>query len=102
MDILLESLTTSQLDGWEAYYHVEPFGSRADNLRSGTVAMVYANYKRKKDQEPFTPNDFLDISHGYELTPEGKLQAQKEHNEKLKDRARKMAKVVKKKGKDGR
>lgn len=44
---------------WQAYCTVEPFGPPAEFFRAGIVAAMLANVHRKKNQKPFTPEDFM-------------------------------------------
>lgn len=44
---------------WQAYCALEPFGPQADYWRAGVIAAMIANVNRKKNQQPFTPEDFM-------------------------------------------
>jgi hypothetical protein len=44
---------------WQAYCSIEPFGPQADYWRAGVIASMIANVNRKKNQQPFTPEDFM-------------------------------------------
>jgi len=44
---------------WMAYYSLEPFGPRRDNIHAGLIASTLANCNRRKNSKPFTPNDFM-------------------------------------------
>lgn len=47
---------------WQAYCSIEPFGPQADYWRAGVIAAMIANVNRKKNQQPFTPEDFMPTS----------------------------------------
>lgn len=44
---------------WQAYYSIEPFGPEAEYWRAGMIAAMIANVNRKKNQQPFKPEDFM-------------------------------------------
>ena len=44
---------------WMSYYQLEPFGYKADWLRTGVVAAMTANVNRKKGTKPAMPEDFI-------------------------------------------
>lgn len=44
---------------WQAYCALEPFGPEAEYWRAGLIASILANVHRKKNQKPFTPEDFM-------------------------------------------
>jgi hypothetical protein len=52
-------VSSAEFGEWIAYYSIEPFGDRIDDLRAGTIASVIANIHRSKDTPPFKPLDLL-------------------------------------------
>lgn len=44
---------------WQAYCSIEPFGSPAQFWQAALVASMIANVHRKKNQQPFKPEDFM-------------------------------------------
>jgi hypothetical protein len=44
---------------WQAYCSLEPFGPQADFWRAGMIASMIANVNRKKNAQPFKPEDFM-------------------------------------------
>lgn len=44
---------------WQAYSTIEPFGPQAEFWRAGMMACMIANVNRKKNQQPFKPEDFM-------------------------------------------
>lgn len=61
MDHLLASMGSWRLSEWMAYYRLEPFGSKRDEIHAALIASVIANVNRDKDKKPFpyTIEDFL-------------------------------------------
>ena len=58
---LLERMSAVELDMWQAYAAIEPFGEARADLRMGILASVIANANRdpKRKPDPFTPMDFI-------------------------------------------
>ena len=52
-------MSSAEFGEWKAYYSIEPFGDRIDDIRMGTVASVVANVNRSKDTPPYKPLDFV-------------------------------------------
>lgn len=46
---------------WMAFYSLEPFGSRRDDLRFGTLASIIHAMQRGKGSHPRGPEDFFPI-----------------------------------------
>lgn len=44
---------------WQAYCAIEPFGPQAEFWRAGMIACMTANVNRKKNQQPYKPEDFM-------------------------------------------
>lgn len=44
---------------WQAYCAIEPFGQQAEFWRAGMLAAMLGNIHRKKNQQPFKPEDFM-------------------------------------------
>lgn len=55
----MEEVSSAEFVEWIAYYDMEPFGDRMDDLRAGTIAAVTANCNRAKDTDPYAPLDFV-------------------------------------------
>ncbi|WP_081064103.1 DUF4035 domain-containing protein [Burkholderia vietnamiensis] len=56
-------MSSAEFGYWKAFYSLEPFGDRIDDIRMGTVASVVANVNRKADTPPFKPKDFIPWAH---------------------------------------
>jgi hypothetical protein len=56
-------MSSAEFGYWKAFYSLEPFGDRIDDIRMGTVASVVANAHRKEDTPPFKPKDFIPWAH---------------------------------------
>jgi hypothetical protein len=52
-------MSSAEFGEWKAFYSLEPFGDRIDDIRMGTLASVIANVNRGKDTPPYKPNDFI-------------------------------------------
>lgn len=52
-------MSSAEFGEWKAYYSLEPFGERIDDIRMGTVSSVIANVNRGKDTPAFEPKDFI-------------------------------------------
>jgi hypothetical protein len=59
VDELQRTMTSAEFGEWIAYYSIEPFGERIEDLRAGTVASTVANVNRGKDTRPYAPLDFI-------------------------------------------
>lgn len=59
VDELQRSMSSAEFGEWIAYYSIEPFGDRMEDLRAGVVASVVANVNRGKDTPAFAPLDFV-------------------------------------------
>lgn len=49
----------AELAEWAAFYELEPFGPRRDNVHAGIIASVVANVNRDRSSKALTPADFL-------------------------------------------
>ena len=58
-------ITSEEFNSWRAYDRVEPFGSRAEDRRIGTLIAVLVNIYRKKGSKALT---WLDIFPEYKST----------------------------------
>lgn len=57
---LLRRIDSRELQEWQAYYELEPFGEERGDLRAGIVAATVANANRNpKKTKPFKPGDFM-------------------------------------------
>lgn len=58
---LLARMPARELDEWQAYARIEPFGEEREDLRMGTIASTIANtaFGRKKGSKAFKPSDFF-------------------------------------------
>lgn len=54
-----EEISSAEFGEWVAYFTIEPFGDRVEDLRMGTVASVIANVNRGKNTPTFAPLDFV-------------------------------------------
>lgn len=74
---LLRRVTAEELQEWEAYSQLEPFGPPAEFWQAGIIASTLANLHRKKGKKPFKPEDFMPRVFGRrrkrEQTPEQML-----------------------------
>lgn len=52
-------LGSRELQDWEAYYAVEPWGQMRDNMHAGMLASILANQNRKRGARAMTYEDFL-------------------------------------------
>lgn len=56
---LQDAMSSAEFGEWIAYYSIEPFGERMDDLRAGVVSATIANVNRGKDTQPYKPLDFV-------------------------------------------
>lgn len=56
---MLESITSTQLSEWMAYYELDPWGGERADLLAGIIASTIANCNRAKNQPAFKPKDFM-------------------------------------------
>lgn len=54
-----QSLSSTELSYWMAFYSLHPFGSERDNIHAALIASTIANVNRGKSQHPFTAQDFM-------------------------------------------
>lgn len=52
-------MTYREFAEWAAYYRIEPWGEERADLRSGIQSATIANCNRGKNQQPFSPADFM-------------------------------------------
>lgn len=52
-------MTVEELQEWQAYAQLEPFGPEMDFWRAGLIAATFANLHRKKGKKPYTAEDFM-------------------------------------------
>jgi hypothetical protein len=54
---LLSRTSSAELTEWMAYYRIEPWGTEADDIRTGIIASTEANGNRdpKRQRRPFSP-----------------------------------------------
>lgn len=57
-------MTAEELQEWQAYAQLEPFGPEMDFWRAGMIAATIANVNRKKGKKPYTAEDFMPRSIG--------------------------------------
>lgn len=55
---LLQRVSAPEMAEWLAFFDLEPFGPRMDDLRCGIVASTIANVNRGKGAKAFAPKDF--------------------------------------------
>lgn len=58
-DYLLEILTPQQLQEWEAFYELEPWGVYRDDLRNGVLCSLVFNALRGKGSRYKAASDFV-------------------------------------------
>jgi len=56
---LLDSLSSTELSEWMAYYSIEPFGYHRKDLSIAILSALTANINRGKNQKAFAPIDFM-------------------------------------------
>jgi hypothetical protein len=56
---LQRSMSSAEFGEWVAFYSIEPFGDRIDDLRSGVIASTVANVNRGKDAPIVRPLDLI-------------------------------------------
>lgn len=56
---MLLGLTGAQMQEWEHFYQIEPWGSEVEELRFGNICSVLANLQRSSSSQPFKASDFL-------------------------------------------
>jgi hypothetical protein len=54
-----ETLSSTELTYWMAFYSIHPFGSERDNIHAALIASTIANANRGKNQPAFTADDFM-------------------------------------------
>lgn len=54
-----EEISSAEFGEWVAYFSLEPFGDRMDDIRMGTIAAAVANSVRTKDSPVRLPLDFV-------------------------------------------
>ncbi len=52
-------MPASVFNAWRYYSEIEPFGAIRENYHIATLCALTANINRGKDQEAFTPADFI-------------------------------------------
>lgn len=58
-DYLDAVLSSKQLTDWIAYSLLEPFGSRREDARAGTIAATVVNMQKGKNAQSVSANDFF-------------------------------------------
>lgn len=53
------TLSSTELSYWIAYYSLHPFGSDRDNIHSAIISATIANVNRGKNQPAFNAEDFM-------------------------------------------
>jgi hypothetical protein len=56
---LQNAMSSAEFGEWIAFYSIEPFGDRIEDLRAGVVASVVANVNRKASTPAYKPLDFI-------------------------------------------
>jgi hypothetical protein len=54
-----QEVSSREFAEWVAFYALEPFGDRIQDIRMGTLASVQANTNLSKGATPFKPMDFV-------------------------------------------
>lgn len=55
MDRLLASLTYRQLQGWQAYHQIDPFGQERGDLRAALIKHALLNVMGRGEDDPEIP-----------------------------------------------
>lgn len=53
------SMSCGELQAWDEYYRLEPWGQARDNMHAGMLAAMLANQSRRRGQRAFTFQDFM-------------------------------------------
>jgi len=53
------TLSSTELSHWIAFYGLHPFGAERDNIHSAVIAATVANTTRGRNQPPFSAEDFM-------------------------------------------
>jgi len=53
------TMTSTELSYWLAFYGLHPFGSERDNIHSAVIAATVANTSRSRSQPPYSAEDFM-------------------------------------------
>ena len=54
-----QTLSSTELSYWMAFYSLHPFGSDRDGIHSAIIAATIANVNRGKNQPAFNAEDFM-------------------------------------------
>lgn len=56
---LQTEMSSHEFNEWLAYYKIEPFGSKADDIRHGIAVATLANIHRRPELPAAVPDDFI-------------------------------------------
>lgn len=71
VDELQDRMSSAEFGEWIAYYSLEPFGERHDDIRMGTLAALNANLNRSPGGRVYLPEDFMPWVRKPEVVAEG-------------------------------
>lgn len=52
-------MSAREFMGWQAYYHLEPFGANRDNWHAARIASILANAYRKSSSPTVGMSEFM-------------------------------------------
>lgn len=67
---LLSRIDSRELTEWMAFYSLEPWGTEAEDVRTGIIASTVANVNRDPKKKAYKIRDFMPQWHRPEQTPE--------------------------------
>lgn len=56
---MLAKMTGLQMQEWEWFFQIEPFGAEVEELRLGQISSTLANLQRSEKCKPFGADDFF-------------------------------------------
>jgi hypothetical protein len=59
VDFMLAKMTGLQMQDWEWFFQIEPFGAEVEELRFGQISSTLANIKRSENSKAFCASDFF-------------------------------------------
>jgi hypothetical protein len=54
-----ERISSAEYTDWVAYYNIEPFGPKRDDLRGAQICAVLANINKGRRSKKYKTTDFL-------------------------------------------
>jgi len=56
---MLREITAEQFGEWRAFAELEPFGKRAEDIRTGIIAATIGNFSEISKKHDWSPLDFM-------------------------------------------